>query len=147
MPSIERADKDQMLMKQRRILTTFAIGLCAAALPHVSTAQAVDDWRLTAIIYGYLPDIGVPFDPNPMDFHAWFEAYVGGAWRTFDARHNRPRIGRVLIARGRDAVDTAILTSYGPSTLTAMSVWAAQVDDTTTLNDPPPQPQQLEVQA
>jgi len=98
-------------------------------------------------VCGYLPDIGVPYDPNPMDFHAWFEAYVGGAWRTFDARHNRPRIGRVLIARGRDAVDTAILTSYGPSTLTAMSVWAAQVDDTTTLNDPPPQPQQLEVQA
>ena len=98
-------------------------------------------------VCGYLPDIGVPYDPNPMDFHAWFEAYIGGAWRTFDARHNRPRIGRVLIARGRDAVDTAILTSYGPSTLTAMSVWAAQVDDTTTLNDPPPQPQQLEVQA
>jgi len=98
-------------------------------------------------VCGYLPDIGVPYDPNPMDFHAWFEAYVGGAWRTFDARHNRPRIGRVLIARGRDAVDTAILTSYGPSMLTAMSVWAAQVDDTITLNDPPPQPQQLEVQA
>jgi len=58
MPSIEHAHKDQMLMKQRRILTTFAIGLCAAALPHVSTAQAVDDWRFTAIIYGYLPDIG-----------------------------------------------------------------------------------------
>jgi len=78
-----------------------------------------------------------------MDFHAWFEAYVGGAWRTFDARHNTPRIGRVLIARGRDAVDTAILTSYGLSTLTGMSVWADRVDDTITLDDPI---QQLEVQ-
>lgn len=97
-------------------------------------------------VCGYLPDIGVPYDPNPMDFHAWFEAYVGGAWRTFDARHNKPRIGRVLIARGRDAVDTAILTSYGLSTLTAMSVWAAQVDDAITLDDPPQQPQQVEVQ-
>jgi len=96
-------------------------------------------------VCGYLPDIGVPYDPNPMDFHAWFEAYVGGAWRTFDARHNKPRIGRVLIARGRDAVDTAILTSYGLSTLTSISVWADQVDEAITLDDPPQQPQQVEV--
>ncbi|MBX0326423.1 transglutaminase family protein [Oscillochloris sp. ZM17-4] len=80
-------------------------------------------------VSGYLPDIGVPIDPNPMDFHAWFEAYVGGAWRTFDARHNRPRIGRVVIARGRDAVDTAILTSYGDSQLTGMAVWADELHD------------------
>jgi len=92
---------------------------------------------------GYLPDIGVPYNPSPMDFHAWFEAYIGGAWRTFDARHNTPRIGRVLIGRGRDAVDTAILTSYGLSTLTGMSVWADRVDEAITLDDPI---QQLEVQ-
>jgi transglutaminase-like putative cysteine protease len=80
-------------------------------------------------VYGYLPDIAVPLNPDPMDFHAWFEAYVGGAWHTFDARHNMPRIGRVVIARGRDAVDTAILTSYGDSQLTGMSVWADELRD------------------
>jgi transglutaminase-like putative cysteine protease len=80
-------------------------------------------------VYGYLPDIGVPFNPDPMDFHAWFEAYLGGAWQTFDARHNTPRIGRVVIARGRDAVDTAILTSYGDSQLTGMRVWADLLRD------------------
>ena len=92
---------------------------------------------------GYLPDIDVPYNPTPMDFHAWFEAYLGGAWRTFDARHNTPRIGRVLIARGRDAVDTAILTSYGPSALTGFTVWADRVDQAATLDEPL---QQREVQ-
>jgi transglutaminase-like putative cysteine protease len=88
-------------------------------------------------VCGYLPDIGVPFDPTPMDFHAWFEVYLDGAWRTFDARHNRPRIGRVLIARGRDAVDTAFATIYGGSRLTWFSVWADQVDDTQRLTSHP----------
>ncbi len=80
-------------------------------------------------VCGYLPDIGVPINPAPMDFHAWFEAYIAGTWRTFDARHNIPRIGRVVIARGRDAVDTAILTSYGDSQLTGLAVWADELHD------------------
>ena len=71
---------------------------------------------------GYLGDIGVPRDPAPMDFSAWFEAYIGGHWHTFDARHNSPRVGRVLIARGRDALDTAISTVYGPSVLNSFNV-------------------------
>jgi transglutaminase-like putative cysteine protease len=87
-------------------------------------------------VCGYLPDIGVEPNPVPMDFHAWFEVYLGGAWRTFDARHNTPRIGRVLIARGRDAVDTAIMTSWGDSRLTGFTVWADEVDASVTLDDP-----------
>jgi transglutaminase-like putative cysteine protease len=85
---------------------------------------------------GYLPDIDVPYSPIPMDFHAWFEAYIDGEWRTYDARHHTPRIGRELIARGRAAVDAAFLTSYGPSNLTGFTVWADQVDEATTLDDP-----------
>lgn len=71
---------------------------------------------------GYLGDIGVPPDPAPMDFSAWFEAYLGHRWHTFDARHNRPRIGRIVMARGRDATDVALSTSFGPSTLTRFEV-------------------------
>lgn len=86
-------------------------------------------------VYGYLPDINVPINPDPMDFHAWFEVFLGGAWRTFDARHNRPRIGRVVIARGRDAVDTAILTSYGDSRLTGLTVWADELPEAAQLGE------------
>ena len=88
-------------------------------------------------VSGFLPDIGVPPDPVPMDFHAWFEAYIGGAWRTFDARHNIPRTGHVLIAYGRDAVDTAFSTSYGNLKLTKMKCWADEVDEDFTLPEPP----------
>jgi transglutaminase-like putative cysteine protease len=66
---------------------------------------------------GYLGDIGVPAEPDPMDFSAWFEVFLGGRWYTFDARHNTPRIGRVLLARGRDAADVAISTTFGPNVL------------------------------
>jgi transglutaminase-like putative cysteine protease len=71
---------------------------------------------------GYLGDIGVPASDAPMDFAAWFEAYLGGAWHTFDARNNTPRIGRTLMARGRDATDVAIATTFGPNTLAGFTV-------------------------
>jgi transglutaminase-like putative cysteine protease len=71
---------------------------------------------------GYLGDIGVPKDPAPMDFSAWFEVFLSGQWYAFDARHNRPRIGRVLMARGRDATDVALTTSFGPTTLARFTV-------------------------
>jgi transglutaminase-like putative cysteine protease len=64
-----------------------------------------------------------------MDFSAWFEAYIGGQWVTFDARHNHPRIGRVLIGRGRDASDIAISTVFGPSTLNNFTVFTDEVLD------------------
>jgi transglutaminase-like putative cysteine protease len=76
---------------------------------------------------GYLGDIGVPVSDAPMDFAAWFEAYVGGKWHTFDARNNIPRIGRVLIARGRDAADVAISTTFGPNTLSSFTVLTEEV--------------------
>jgi transglutaminase-like putative cysteine protease len=76
---------------------------------------------------GYLGDIGVPPDPAPMDFSAWFEAYLGGQWYTFDARHNHPRIGRILMARGRDATDVAMVTSFGPCTLASFKVVTDEV--------------------
>jgi transglutaminase-like putative cysteine protease len=69
----------------------------------------------------------VPVDPAPMDFSAWFEVYLGGTWHTFDARHNVPRIGRVLIARGRDAADVAISTTFGPNTLSGFKVVSEKV--------------------
>ena len=80
---------------------------------------------------GYLGDIGVPLDPNPMDFSGWFEAYLGGHWYTFDARHNTPRIGRILMATGRDATDVAISTSFGSSKLVHFEVITEQVADRT----------------
>ena len=76
---------------------------------------------------GYLGDIGVPPPYGPMDFAAWFEAFIGDSWHTFDARNNTPRIGRVLIARGRDAADVAISTTFGPSTLQTFRVWTDEL--------------------
>ena len=76
---------------------------------------------------GYLGDIGVPPDPAPMDFNAWFEVYLGGRWWTFDARHNIPRIGRILIARGRDAADIPLINSFGPHSLKTFRVWTDEV--------------------
>ena len=79
-------------------------------------------------VTGYLGDIGVPPVPLPMDFSAWFEAYLGGQWYTFDARHNVPRIGRVVMARGRDATDAALTTSFGPAILARFDVRCEEVD-------------------
>ena len=78
---------------------------------------------------GYLGDIGVPRSDAPMDFSAWFEVYLGGAWRTFDARHNRPRIGRILMAVGRDATDVAISTNFGPAQLESFQVFTDELTE------------------
>ena len=79
---------------------------------------------------GYLGDIGVPVLPSPMDFSAWFEVFLGGRWRTFDARHNIPRIGRICMARGRDATDVAIATLFGKADLAKFDVITDEVDET-----------------
>jgi transglutaminase-like putative cysteine protease len=72
---------------------------------------------------GYLGDIGVPANDSPMDFSAWFEVYLGGTWHAFDARNNQPRIGRILMARGRDAADVALTTTFGRNQLDKFEVW------------------------
>ena len=75
-------------------------------------------------VFGYIPAIGVAPPVEPMDFAAWFEAYLDGHWHTFDARNNRPRVGRVVVGHGRDATDVALITSFGPVTLTGFEVRA-----------------------
>jgi len=99
---------------------------------------------------GYLGDIGVPRDPAPMDFSAWFEVFLGGRWYTFDARHNHPRIGRIVIARGRDAADVAISTTFGPAHLASFSVVTGELNDdgdAATVAIPIPEPSKLETSA
>ena len=76
---------------------------------------------------GYLGDIGMAPPYGPMDFAGWFEAWLDGQWYTFDARNNMPRIGRVLMARGRDAADVAISTTFGPNELKSFKVWTDEV--------------------
>ena len=78
---------------------------------------------------GYLGDIGMPPPYAAMDFAGWFEAYLDGHWYTFDARNNTPRIGRVLIARGRDAADVAISSTFGPNTLVSFNVYTDEVNE------------------
>jgi transglutaminase-like putative cysteine protease len=80
-------------------------------------------------VYGYLPDIDVAEPYEPMDFCAWLEAFLGDRWWTFDPRNNAARAGRVVIGRGRDAVDVAMVTTYGAPVLRSMAVWAAQVSE------------------
>ena len=76
---------------------------------------------------GYLSDIGTPQPWPAGDFAAWFEAFVGGSWHMFDPRNNTPRIGRVLIAQGRDAADVPIVQTFGPNTLLNFKVWTDEV--------------------
>jgi transglutaminase-like putative cysteine protease len=79
-------------------------------------------------VTGHLPDIGHVDPGSPMDFHAYSEVYLGGQWHVFDARYNEPRIGRIKIAHGLDAVECAFATVYGPAKMTKFEVWAYQVD-------------------
>jgi transglutaminase-like putative cysteine protease len=79
-------------------------------------------------VTGYLGDIGVPADPAPMDFSAWFEAYLEGGWYTFDPRHNQRRIGRIVIARGRDATDVPMLQSFGVHQLKRFNVITRELE-------------------
>jgi transglutaminase-like putative cysteine protease len=79
-------------------------------------------------VSGHLPDIGYLDPGSPMDFHAYYEAYLGDKWCTFDSRFNKPRIGRIKVAHGLDAVDVALTTTYGHGFMTSFEAWAYQVD-------------------
>lgn len=95
-----------------RDLTHLAISFCRALnIP-------------TRYVFGYLPDLYVPLTTDRMDFAAWMEVWLGDRWWTFDPRNNTRRVGRVLIGRGRDALDVAMLTTFGPATFRSMTVWA-----------------------
>jgi transglutaminase-like putative cysteine protease len=78
-------------------------------------------------VFGYLPDLDIPPVPDPMDFAAWMEVFLDGSWWTFDPRNNQPRKGRVLIGRGRDALDVAMVTTFGGPRLDRMDVWADEI--------------------
>ena len=78
-------------------------------------------------VTGYLGDIGVPYNPAPMDFSAWHEVYLGGRWWALDGRHNVPRIGRILMATGRDAVDVALTTQFGAGWLQSFKVFTEEL--------------------
>ena len=80
-------------------------------------------------VNGYLGDIGVPLLP-PMDFSAWIEVFIGGRWVTFDPRNNKPRIGRIKVAHGRDAADVPLIHSFGPHILSGFNVWCYEEGDT-----------------
>jgi transglutaminase-like putative cysteine protease len=77
---------------------------------------------------GYLGDIGIDFNPDPMDFCAWIEVYLGGRWYTFDPRNNAARIGRIVVARGRDAADVPLINSFGPHWLKSFTVRCEEID-------------------
>jgi len=111
-------------------------GVCRD-LAHVGVALCRAFNLPARYVTGHVADIGVPDPGLPMDFHAYFEVYLGGHWHTFDARYNEPRIGRVKIAHGMDAIDGAFATVYGQATLTRFEVWAYQIDpDQVRVGDP-----------
>jgi transglutaminase-like putative cysteine protease len=88
-------------------------------------------------VTGHLPDIGYLDPGSPMDFHAYAEIYLGGRWFTYDARFNVPRIGRVKVSCGYDAVDGAFATTYGAARLNQFEVWAYQIEPgTVNVGDP-----------
>jgi transglutaminase-like putative cysteine protease len=78
-------------------------------------------------VNGYMGDIGVPVSADPMDFSAWVEVFLGGEWHTFDPRNNKRRIGRIVVARGRDAADIPLVNSFGPHILKGFRVWTDEV--------------------
>jgi transglutaminase-like putative cysteine protease len=86
---------------------------------------------------GYLGDMGMPPPYGVPDFAAWMEVYLGGGWHLFDPRNNMPRIGRVLIARGRDAADVAMVTTFGPYTLESFQVWTHELEESILANPSP----------
>ncbi len=102
------------------------IGVCRD-LTHVAVSFCRAMNIPARYVFGYLPDLYVPVDPNPMDFAAWMEVYLGDRWWTFDPRNNTRRAGRVLIGRGRDALDVAMITTFGPAAFQSMTVWADEV--------------------
>jgi transglutaminase-like putative cysteine protease len=102
-------------------------GVCRD-LAHVGIALCRTFSLPARYVSGHVPDIGVPDPGIAMDFHAYFEIYLGGQWHTCDPRYNEPRIGRIRIAHGMDAVDAAFATIFGAATLTHFEVWAYQID-------------------
>lgn len=113
----------------RRSATTFIIASNCRDFAHLAVTLCRCMNIPARYCTGYLGDFGVPRDPAPMDFSAWFEVFLDGHWYTFDARHNHPRIGRIVIARGRDAADVAISTTFGSATLARFTVVTDEVVD------------------
>jgi hypothetical protein len=116
---------------KRAIWTTPLIAASGAFVGAVLACyQVTGDWLAPGSAVtghlGYVASVTGASD-SPMDFSTWFEAYLGGRWYTFDARHNKRRIGRILMARGRDATDVAIVTSFGPCMLAGFNVITEEV--------------------
>lgn len=135
---------------------TFSYGYCAtlrtAMEAHEERAGICRDYAHLAVtlcramnmparyVNGYLPDLGTRDNPAPMDFNAWFEVYLGDRWYTFDARHNSPRVGRIAVARGRDAADIPLIQTFGKHSLTTFRVWTYE-DASAALNSRHSQPE------